>query len=145
MIRAVCHRCIRVPGTWHPATVSAMEWPDDKGEHGLYLRYVDGTEEWTGISLFGDTVVEMKSTKKLRRNPESRKRKQGAAKDTEKFPKEATEWLGYGARVRVRFGERWCAGTVIGREHEGAMVQYKDGTDWGPPRPAHEGLQNKNI
>ena len=54
-----------VPGTWHPATVTTMEWPDGKGEPGLYLRYTDGTEEWTAISLFGDTVVEIESTKKV--------------------------------------------------------------------------------
>jgi hypothetical protein len=54
-----------VPGTWHPATVSTMEWPDDKGEPGLYLRYTDGMGEWTAISLFGDTVVAVESTKKM--------------------------------------------------------------------------------
>ena len=72
-----------VPGTWHPATVSTMEWPDGKGEPGLYLRYnasihvMDGMEEWTAISLFGDTVVEVESTKKIRCNPKDKKRKQG--------------------------------------------------------------------
>ena len=34
------------------------------GELGLYLRYTDGMEEWTAISLFVDTVVEVESTKK---------------------------------------------------------------------------------
>ena len=82
-----------VPGTWHPATVSVMEWPDDKGEPGLYLRYADGVGEWTAISLFGGTVVEVESTKKIRCNPKDRKRKQGATKDTDKFPEGVTEWL----------------------------------------------------
>ena len=36
---------MEVPGTWHPATVSTMEWPEDKGEPGLYLEYEDGTME----------------------------------------------------------------------------------------------------
>ena len=62
-----------VPGTWHPATVSTMEWSEGKGEPGLYLRYTDGVEGWTAISLFGDTVVEVESTKKMRCNPKDRK------------------------------------------------------------------------
>ena len=116
-----------VPGTWHPATVTTMEWPDDKGEPGLYLRYTDGMEEWTAISLFGDTVVEIESTKKVRRSAKDKKRKQGAAGSTDKFPESATEWLGYGATVRVKFKGKWCPGTVIGREHEAVMIQYEDG------------------
>ena len=138
---------MRVPGTWHPATVSTMEWPGNKGESGLYLRYTDGMEEWTAISLFGDTVVEVESTKKMRRSAKDKKRKQGAAESTDKFPESATEWLGYGATVRVKFKGKWCQGTVIGREHEAVMVQYEDGivTHRPAPRPAHEGMQDKDI
>ena len=105
-----------VPGTWHPTTVSTMEWPDDKGEPGMYSRYTDGTEEWSAISLFGDTVVEIESTKKMRCNPKDKKRNQGVAEGTDKFPEGVTEWLGYGATVQVEFGGKWCMGTVIGRE-----------------------------
>ena len=60
---------MRVPKTWHPATASTMEWSDDKGEPGLYLSFTDGMEEWTDISLFGDTVIEVGPTKKMRCNP----------------------------------------------------------------------------
>ena len=45
-----------VPGTWHPATVSTMEWPDGKGAPGLYLRYTDGMEEWTAIWIERDLL-----------------------------------------------------------------------------------------
>jgi hypothetical protein len=36
----------------------------------------------------------------------------------EKFPKEATEWLGYGAELQVLFGKKWCVGKVMGKERE---------------------------
>ena len=85
----------------------------------MYLRYTDGVEEWTAISLLGDTVVEVESTKRVMYNPKDRKRKQGAAAVTDKFPKGVTEWLGYGATVKVKFKGKWCAGTVIGREPGG--------------------------
>ena len=90
-----------VPRTWHPATVSSMEWPDGKDEPGLYLRYTDGVEEWTTISFFGDTAVEVEPTKSMRCSSKDRKRKQGTAADTDKFPEGVTEWLGYGASVKV--------------------------------------------
>ena len=48
------------------------------------------------------------------------------AKDTDKFPEGATEWLGYGSTVKVKFKGKWCTGTVIGRESEGVMVRYAD-------------------
>ena len=44
-----------------------------------------------------------------------------------KFPEGATEWLGYGSTVKVKFKGKWCTGTVIGREPEGVMVRYADG------------------
>ena len=85
------------------------------------------TSEWTAISLFGDTVVELESTKKMRRNSKDKKRKQGVAEGTDKFPEGVTEWLGYGATVKIKFRGKWCMGTVIGRESEGVMVRYADG------------------
>ena len=51
----------------------------------MYLGYTDGVEEWTAISLFGDTVGEVESTKRMRCSSKDRKRKQGAAADTDKF------------------------------------------------------------
>ena len=82
---------MEVPGTWHPAIVSTIECPDDKGEPGLYLRYTDDTEEWTAISPFGDTVVEVESTKKMRCNHKDKKRKQGVVEGTDEFPEGVTE------------------------------------------------------
>ena len=94
-----------VPGTWHPAIVSDMEWPDDKGEPGLYLKYAtDGLEEWTAMSLFGDTVLPIETTKKMRHNVKDRKRKQDCVEYTEQFPREATDWLGHGATIKVKWG-----------------------------------------
>ena len=49
------------------------------------------------------------------------------AEDTDKFPEGVTEWLGYGATVKVKFGGKWCMGTVKGRESGGVMVWYADG------------------
>ena len=98
---------LKVPGTWHPATVSNMEWPEDKGEPGLYLKYAaDGLEEWTAMSLFGDTVLPIETTKKMKPNVNDRKRKQDCVEYTEQFPREATEWLGYGATLKVKWGAR---------------------------------------
>ena len=117
---------MKVPGTWHPATVSTMEWPEDRGEPGLYLKYAaDGFEEWTAISLFGDTVLPIESTKKMKPNVNIKKRKQDQVEYTEHFPKEATEWLGYGAQVKVKWGSKWIPGTVVGREPGGIMVKYE--------------------
>ena len=45
----------------------------------------------------------------------------------ENFPKEATEWLGYGAELQVLFGGKWCVGKVVGRERGKVMVKYADG------------------
>ena len=72
-------------------------------------------------------MVLVESTKKMRCSTKDKKRKQGVAEDTDKFPKGATEWLGYGATVKVKFKGKWYTGTVIGREHEGVMVRYADG------------------
>jgi hypothetical protein len=76
----------------------------------LKKGYTDGTcmEEWTAIGLFGDTVVEIESTKKMRRSAKDKKRKkQDAIEVTDKFPENATEWLGYGATSRVKFKGKW--------------------------------------
>ena len=93
----------------------------------MYLRYTDGVEEWTAISLFEDTVVEVESTKRMRCSPKDRKRKQGVAADTDKFPEGVTGWLGYRATRKVKFKGKWCTGTGIGREPAEMMVQYADG------------------
>ena len=109
----------KVKGTWHSARTTTTEWPEEKGIPGVYLEYTDGIVEWTAMDLFGDTVQVIMipaNTKKTRRNTKSRKRKQEQPPEyTEIFPEEATEWLGYGSLISVRFGSRWCPGRIIGR------------------------------
>ena len=58
------------------------------------------------------------------------------AEGTDKLPEGVTEWLGYGATIKVKFGGKWCMGTVIGREPYGPVREW----DRGPPRPAQKGV-----
>ena len=53
----------------------------------------DDMDGWTAINPFGDTVVEVESTKKMRYNPKDKKRKQGVAEGTDRFSEGVTEWL----------------------------------------------------
>ena len=81
------------------------------------------------MDLFGDTVQIIPArTEKMKHNKKSKKRKQEQPPEyTETFPKEATEWLGYGSLISVKFKSRWCTGQVLGRGEEGILVQYSDG------------------
>ena len=119
----------KVKGTWHSARTTNMEWPEEKGIPGVYLEYTDGVVEWTAMDLFGDTVqIIPTKTKKMKHNQKNKKRKQDQAPGyTETFPAEATEWLGYGSLVKVKFKSEWCPGQVIGRGAKGILVQYSDG------------------
>ena len=56
-----------VPGTWHPATVSTMEWPDDKGEPGLYLRY--NTDMFGQLDISGCREAEPERERPGRERP----------------------------------------------------------------------------
>ena len=118
-------------GTRHSARTTTTEWPDEKGIPGVYLHveYTDGIVEWTAMDLFGDTVqIIPAKTKKMRHNTRSRKRKQDQSLEyTERFPEEATEWLGYGSLVSVKFNSRWCPRQVTSRGERGVLVQYSDG------------------
>ena len=107
----------KVMGTWHSARTTTTEWPEEKGIPGVYLEYTDGIVEWTAMDLFGDTIqIIPATTKKMRHNKKSRKRKQDQALEyTEAFPEEATEWLGYGSLISVKFRSGWYPGQVIGR------------------------------
>ena len=66
----------------------------------MYLRYTDGVGEWTAMRLFGDTVVEVESTKKMRRNAKDKKKKQGVAGGTHKFPENVTRQSGWDVELR---------------------------------------------
>ena len=82
-------------------------------------------------------MVEVEPTKKMRCNPKDKQRKQGVAEGTDKFHEGATEWLGYGAAVKVKFKGEWCTVTVIGRKPEGVVIRYADGI--GVHRDLHRG------
>ena len=59
------------------------------------------------MNMCGDTI-------ELIKNP---KEKDGI-KHTEIFPEEATEWLGKGSRLQVKFyTNTWCVGEVVGRNN----------------------------
>ena len=75
----------------------------------------------------GDTVLPIETTKKMKHNVKDKKRKQDCVEYTEQFPQEATDWLGYGATIKVKWGAKWLKGVVIGREPEGIMVKYGGG------------------
>ena len=63
----------------------------------------------------------------MKHNKKNEKRKHEQAPEyTETFPEEATEWLGYGSLLTVKFKSRWCPGQVIGRGAKGILVQYSD-------------------
>ena len=57
---------------------------------------------------FGDTVQMVpKTTKKMKHNTKNKKREHGQAPAyTETFPVGATEWLGYGSLLDVKFKSR---------------------------------------
>ena len=68
-----------------------MEWPEGKGEPELHLKYdEDDTDEWADMRLFGDTVVPIAGTKKMKHNIKDKTRKQDQVVDTETFPHEVT-------------------------------------------------------
>ena len=138
---------VGVPGTWHPATAPTMRWPGGKGGPGLCLRCTDGVKEWAAISLFGDTVVLVESTKKMRCSTKDKKGKQGVAGGTDKPPEGAAGWLGHGATVQVTSKGR--SGGARARSQGGILREYCNGPlhRWGRglPWPAHEGMQNKYI
>ena len=121
----------KVKGTWHSARTTDTEWPEEKRIPGIYLEYTDGVHvvEWTAMDLFGDTVQMIPAkTKKMKHNRKNKKRKHEQAPGyTETFPEEATEWLGYGSLLKVRFKSKWRPGQVIGRGTKGILVQYSDG------------------
>ena len=119
----------KVKGTWHSARATNAEWPEEKGVPGVYLEYTDGIVEWTAMGLFGDTMqIILPKTKRMKHNRKDKKRKQDQALEyTETFPEEATEWLGYGSLMKVKFRSGWHPGQVIGRDTKGILVQYSDG------------------
>ena len=125
------HIPTKTKGTWHPAKVMGLEWPEDKGSPGAYLEYAaDGIAEWASMDLFGDTVEAIESIIPTRKRKKRKKRGKGRRLDllrSETFPIEATEYLGYGAIIEVNWKGAWHKGKVIGREEEGVMVRYPDG------------------
>ena len=131
----------KVKGTWYPATTTTMEWPEDKGIPGIYLKYEDGTEEWAAMDLFGDTIERITPiTQGALLEKKKRKRKHLIIEHTERFPPETTEWLGYGAKLEVKFRGKWCAGEVIEQQRGGILVQYSDGVclhEWEGERALH--------
>ena len=78
--------------------------------------------------MFGDTI-ELIKVPKDKFKPVNNGKETVRITHKEQFPKEATEWLGYGARLQVRFGKGWCVDKVhvVGRERGKVMVEYADG------------------
>ena len=113
--------CTRIEGSkkrgeWCSGRVTELCWPEGKGMPGAYIKYdADGIEEWHSIEMFGDTI-ELITEPKDKYKTINGDTKAITITHKEKFPKEATEWLGYGAELQVLFGKRWCVGKVVGRE-----------------------------
>jgi hypothetical protein len=63
----------------------------------------------------------------MKHNAKDKKRKQDQVEYTEQFSQEATDRLGYGATMKVKWAAKWLKGVVIGREPEGITVKYGDG------------------
>ena len=118
----------KVKGTWHSAGTTNTEWPEEKGIPGVYLEYTDGIVEWTAMDLFGDTVQLIPpKTKRMRHNTRDKKRKQDQALEyTETFPEEATEWLGYGSLLRVKFRQGCNPISSPTREKCGIKIFHQD-------------------
>jgi hypothetical protein len=114
------HLPTKTKGTWHPAKVMGLEWPEDKGSPGAYLEYAaDGIAEWTSMDLFGDTVEAIESIITTRKRKKGKKQGKGGGPDllrSERFPVEATEYLGYGAIIEVNWRGAWHKGQVRARE-----------------------------
>ena len=85
------HLPTKTKGTWHPAKVMGLEWPEDKGSPGAYLEYAaDGIAEWTSMDLFGDTVEAIESIIPTRKRKKGRK--QGKGMDMEKWEEGMEGW-----------------------------------------------------
>jgi hypothetical protein len=94
---------------------------------GAYIKYdSDGIEERHSIEMFGDTI-ELTTKPRDMYMTINGDTKAVTITHKERFPKEATEWLGYGAELQVLFGKKWCVGKVMGRERGNVMVKYADG------------------
>ena len=86
---------------------------------GAYIKYdSDGIEEWHSIEMFGDTI-ELTTKPRDKHMTINGDTKAVTITHKARFPKEATEWLGYGAELQVLFGKKWCVGKVVGGEREG--------------------------
>ena len=70
------------------------------------------------VEMFGDTI-ELITVPKDKHKTINGDKKAVTITHQEQFPKEATEWLGYGDELQVRFGKRWCVGKVVGGERRG--------------------------
>ena len=115
-------------GIWQSGRVTELCWPSEQATPGAFIRYdSDHVEEWHSIEMFGDTVELIKVPKDKLKPLNNGTKETVSITHKEQFPKEATEWLGYGASLQVRFGKRWCLGKVIGREGDKVMVSYSDG------------------
>ena len=131
----------KVKGTWHSARTTNTEWPKGKGIPGVYLVNIDGIVEWTAMDLFGSTVQIIPTMpKKVKHSTRNRKRTLDQALEyTETFPAEATEWLGYGLLLKVKFRSGRYQGQVIGRGKKGVLVQYSEGMG------EHDGLHRRGC
>lgn len=119
-------------GTWWAGKVTELAWPEEQGMPGAYIQYHEGgVVEWHAMALFGESIELVKVPKDIvpkgLKQLTKKKGKEFTINYTERFPKVATEWLGYGAEVQVRCERGWHVGKVIGEEGPKVLVQYAGG------------------
>ena len=107
-------KCGNLRGQWFKGKVVNLEWPPGSGIPGAWIKYEDGSVHWHGMDLF-DTTIKPRNAHKR--------------DHTHTWPVAATEWLGVGSRVSVRWpAAGWHRGKVIGSDRHGVIVGYGDGS-----------------
>ena len=105
-------------GRWWEGKIIAHSWPEDKGIPGVTIKYKGGHQEWHGMESCGITVRPKNKQKAVKGKPY-----------TTMFPEKAIEWLGIGARLRIKWiGGPWEKGIVMGKDRHGVIVRYEDGS-----------------